>query len=81
MTELQIRFEDGAGYECIMGVWSCSADQIFLDWLAPKPGLTWVDVGFGNGTFTGLSQSFAINCKDVARSLEAISRSQATAVR
>jgi 2-polyprenyl-3-methyl-5-hydroxy-6-metoxy-1,4-benzoquinol methylase len=54
MTEPQIRFEDGAGYERMMGVWSRSAGQIFLDWLAPKPGLNWVDVGCGNGAFTEL---------------------------
>jgi len=24
----------------------------FLDWLAPKPGLRWLDVGCGNGAFT-----------------------------
>ena len=54
MTEPQIRFEDGAGYERMMGVWSRSVGEIFLDWLAPKPGLTWVDVGCGNGAFTEL---------------------------
>lgn len=54
MTEPQIRFEDGAGYERMMGVWSRSAGQIFLDWLAPKADLTWVDVGCGNGAFTEL---------------------------
>jgi SAM-dependent methyltransferase len=54
MTERQIRFEDGASYERMMGVWSRSAGQIFLDWLAPKPALAWVDVGCGNGAFTEL---------------------------
>ena len=54
MTEPQIRFDDGAGYERMMGVWSRSAGQIFLDWLAPKAGLAWVDVGCGNGAFTEL---------------------------
>jgi 2-polyprenyl-3-methyl-5-hydroxy-6-metoxy-1,4-benzoquinol methylase len=27
---------------------------IFLDWIAPRPGLRWVDVGCGNGAFTEL---------------------------
>ena len=54
MTEPQIRFEDGAGYERLMGVWSRSAGRTFLDWLAPKPTLAWVDVGCGNGAFTEL---------------------------
>jgi ubiquinone/menaquinone biosynthesis C-methylase UbiE len=54
MAEQQIRFNDGAGYERMMGVWSRSAGDIFLDWLAPAPGLRWIDVGCGNGAFTEL---------------------------
>jgi SAM-dependent methyltransferase len=48
----QIRFDDGAAYERYMGVWSRYAGASFLDWLAPKPGLRWIDVGCGNGAFT-----------------------------
>lgn len=48
----QIRFEDGAAYERYMGKWSRSAGEAFLDWLAPEPGLRWLDVGCGNGAFT-----------------------------
>jgi SAM-dependent methyltransferase len=51
MTE-QIRFDDGEGYERYMGRWSQLAGQLFLDWLAPPPGLRWLDVGCGNGAFT-----------------------------
>ena len=51
MTE-QIRFDDGAAYERYMGKWSQLAGQTFLDWLAPRPGLRWLDVGCGNGAFT-----------------------------
>ena len=47
-----IRFDDGAAYERYMGKWSQLAGEIFLDWLAPKPGLRWLDVGCGNGAFT-----------------------------
>ncbi|MDB5407344.1 MAG: methyltransferase protein [Rhodospirillales bacterium] len=54
MAEPQIRFEDGAGYERMMGKWSRLAGDIFLDWLAPRPGLRWLDVGCGNGAFTEL---------------------------
>jgi ubiquinone/menaquinone biosynthesis C-methylase UbiE len=54
MTENQIRFDDGAGYERMMGVWSRLAGDVFLDWLSPKPGQRWVDVGCGNGAFTEL---------------------------
>jgi SAM-dependent methyltransferase len=48
----QIRFDDGAAYERYMGTWSQLAGETFLDWLAPRPGLRWLDVGCGNGAFT-----------------------------
>lgn len=35
-----------------MGGWSHVAGDAFLDWLAAAPGLTWLDVGCGNGAFT-----------------------------
>ena len=54
MAEHQIRFEDGAAYERMMGTWSRLAGDIFLDWLAPRKGLKWIDVGCGNGAFTEL---------------------------
>jgi ubiquinone/menaquinone biosynthesis C-methylase UbiE len=50
----EIRFDDGASYERVMGVWSRLAGEIFLDWLAPAMGLRWIDVGCGNGAFTEL---------------------------
>ena len=50
----QIVFEDGAGYERMMGVWSRLAGEVFLDWLAPPPAQRWLDVGCGNGAFTQL---------------------------
>jgi ubiquinone/menaquinone biosynthesis C-methylase UbiE len=52
MAESQFRFDDGATYERHMGVWSRLAGEVFLDWLAPKPGLRWVDVGCGSGAFS-----------------------------
>jgi ubiquinone/menaquinone biosynthesis C-methylase UbiE len=54
MTEQQIRFDDGAAYEQMMGVWSRSVGEIFLDWLKPPKAQRWVDVGCGNGAFTEL---------------------------
>jgi len=54
MPEPEIRFDDGAAYERLMGTWSRLAGEIFLDWLAPGPGLRWIDVGCGNGAFTQL---------------------------
>lgn len=52
MTETQIRFDDGAAYERMMGIWSGLAGAIFIDWLAPPKNLHWIDVGCGNGAFT-----------------------------
>jgi len=54
MVEQTIRFNDGAAYEQMMGIWSRFAGEIFLDWLAPPSGLRWIDVGCGNGAFTEL---------------------------
>ncbi|MFL5508679.1 MAG: class I SAM-dependent methyltransferase [Gemmatimonadaceae bacterium] len=51
MTD-QIRFDDGAAYERYMGKWSRLAGEAFLDWLAPRSGSRWLDVGCGNGAFT-----------------------------
>src|SRR3979409_1324416 len=54
MAEPTIRFDDGAAYERMMGIWSRLAGNIFLEWLAPRPGLRWIDVGCGNGAFTAM---------------------------
>lgn len=54
MAEQQIRFDDGAGYERLMGIWSRLAGDVFLDWLALPAGLKWIDIGCGNGAFTEL---------------------------
>jgi ubiquinone/menaquinone biosynthesis C-methylase UbiE len=54
MVEQKIRFDDGAAYEQMMGIWSRFAGEIFLDWLAPLAGLRWIDIGCGNGAFTQL---------------------------
>src|SRR6187401_679674 len=49
-----LRFDHGADYEQMMGLWSRSAGEIFLDWFAPPLGLRWIDIGCGNGAFTEL---------------------------
>lgn len=54
MSESLIRFDDGAGYEVMMGVWSRLVGLVFLDWIGPGRQLGWVDVGCGNGAFTEL---------------------------
>ncbi|HQU48451.1 MAG TPA: class I SAM-dependent methyltransferase [Casimicrobiaceae bacterium] len=52
MSDAPIAFDDGAGYERMMGGWSRVAGDVFLDWLALPPALRWLDVGCGNGAFT-----------------------------
>jgi SAM-dependent methyltransferase len=54
MAQPQIRYDDGAAYERMMGAWSRIAGEIFLDWLTPPPGLRWIDIGCGSGAFTEL---------------------------
>ena len=54
MMQPQLRYDDGAAYERMMGTWSRIAGEIFLDWLAPPSGLRWIDIGCGSGAFTEL---------------------------
>jgi trans-aconitate methyltransferase len=54
MVEQAIHFNDGDVYERTMGVWSRLAGELFLDWLKPRPGIRWIDVGCGSGAFTEL---------------------------
>ncbi len=52
MNDAAGHFNDGAAYERLMGRWSKLVGQQFLDWIAPANGLSWLDVGCGNGAFT-----------------------------
>ncbi len=52
MSEPNIKFEDGAAYERMMGVWSQLIGVEFLQWLSPAPDQRWIDIGCGNGTFS-----------------------------
>jgi ubiquinone/menaquinone biosynthesis C-methylase UbiE len=52
MSEAPSQFSDGEAYERMMGRWSQVAGATFLDWLGLPKGLTWLDVGCGNGAFT-----------------------------
>lgn len=54
MADAKTWFNNGAAYEEAMGRWSRLVGEIFLAWLAPEPGLRWIDVGCGNGAFTEL---------------------------
>jgi SAM-dependent methyltransferase len=37
-----------------MGYWSRLTGKVFLQWLAPRPRLRWIDVGCGSGAFSEL---------------------------
>ena len=50
----EIRFEDGAAYERMMGRWSLLAGEQFIDWIKVPAEQSWLDVGCGNGAFTEL---------------------------
>ena len=52
MTQQPIQFTDGEAYDRAMGPWSQLVGDLFLEWLAPQPGLRWIDIGCGNGAFT-----------------------------
>jgi ubiquinone/menaquinone biosynthesis C-methylase UbiE len=52
MSDAGEMFSDGRAYERMMGRWSRLAGATFIDWLAPEKGLSWIDVGCGNGAFT-----------------------------
>ena len=52
MIKAPSQFSDGEAYERVMGRWSQVAGVTFLDWLGLPKGLTWLDVGCGNGAFT-----------------------------
>jgi SAM-dependent methyltransferase len=54
MSDDQKYFDDGAAYERHMGRWSRLAGTAFLDWLKLPRGLSWLDVGCGNGAFSEL---------------------------
>jgi ubiquinone/menaquinone biosynthesis C-methylase UbiE len=50
----EVRFSDGASYDLMMGPWSRSVGELFLDWLDAAADLGWIDVGCGSGAFTNL---------------------------
>lgn len=54
MTEKKIVFDDAAGYEQLMGVWSRLVGQKFLAWVQPPVGSSWLDIGCGTGVFSEL---------------------------
>jgi len=45
-------WQSGDPYEYYMGRWSKLVADQFVDWLSPKPGLRWLDVGCGSGALS-----------------------------
>jgi SAM-dependent methyltransferase len=45
-------WKNADAYEAYMGRWSRPVAEAALAWLAPSPGLTWLDVGCGTGALT-----------------------------
>jgi ubiquinone/menaquinone biosynthesis C-methylase UbiE len=54
ITDTPLSFDDSAAYERFVGSWGRAAGAIFLDWLAPPSGASWLDIGCGTGLFTEL---------------------------
>lgn len=52
MNAPKIKFNNAAGYDRMMGVWSQLVGDVFLDWLKFGPGKCWLDIGCGTGAFT-----------------------------
>lgn len=45
-------WQSGDPYEYYMGRWSKLVAETFVDWLTPKDGLRWLDVGCGSGALS-----------------------------
>ena len=54
MPQIHVTFDAASDYERVMGQWSRLIGERFLDWLAPPPGLRWLDIGCGTGAFSAI---------------------------
>jgi SAM-dependent methyltransferase len=57
---MQDSWKSGDPYEYYMGRWSKLVAELFVDWLSPRSGLRWLDVGCGSGV---LSKVLIKRCK------------------
>jgi len=51
-NKIQDAWQSGDPYEYFMGRWSKLVASKFVDWLSPKTGLRWLDVGCGSGALS-----------------------------
>lgn len=51
-NKMQDSWQSGDPYEYYMGRWSKLIAEQFVDWLSPKSGLQWLDVGCGPGALS-----------------------------
>ena len=49
---MQDAWQSGDPYDYYMGRWSRLVAEKFVDWLSPKSGLIWLDVGCGSGALS-----------------------------
>ncbi len=85
-SKLSIKWENSAAYEHFVGRWSKLVSQEFLKWLAPVPGIRWLDVGCGTGALSeailqfteplqvkgiDLSEEFVSYCREQIRAGQA----------
>ncbi|MBT5912481.1 class I SAM-dependent methyltransferase [Rhodospirillaceae bacterium] len=52
MNSSKITFNNASGYDRMMGVWSQSVGDVFLNWLNFNQGDRWLDIGCGTGALT-----------------------------
>ena len=52
MNSPKITFNNASGYDRMMGVWSQSVGDVFLNWLNFNQGDRWLDIGCGTGALT-----------------------------